>query len=66
MWDFATTNPGYTFLIVLAFCWAVRAPFEYSYKAYRRRLRSRDIAAHGWPTAPIDADGDVIYSEYEE
>jgi len=66
MWEFATTNPGYTFLIVWVLAWAFRAPFEYSYRAYKRRLRSRDIAAHGWPTPPLDADGDVMYPDNEE
>ena len=29
-------------------------------------LRSRNIAKHGWPTPPLDADGDVVRPEREE
>lgn len=37
------------------------APFRYPYLAYKRRLRSHDIQARGWPTAPfMDADGDIV------
>lgn len=42
------------------------APFKYSFMAYNRSVRARNIAAHGWPTAPVDADGDVVYPKPEE
>ena len=61
MWNFATANPGTAFLIVVVLAWAFVQPFHFAFRAYNRRLRSRNIAAHGWPTAPIDADGDVVY-----
>lgn len=63
MWDFANQNPVVTLIIVLALAYAATRPFAYAFRAYNRRLRSRSIAAHGWPTPPIDADGDVIYPE---
>ncbi|HEX5933761.1 MAG TPA: hypothetical protein VFY63_06320 [Pseudorhizobium sp.] len=38
------------------------APFFYPYLAYKRHLRSADIRARGWPTAPLmDADGDIVH-----
>ena len=66
MWDFAKTNPGYTFLIVWVLAWAAVQPFRYAYLSYNRKLRSRNIAAHGYPTAAnMDADGDIVHPECE-
>ena len=43
------------------------APFRYPYLAYKRHLRSQDIRAHGWPSAPfMDADGDIIHPPKEQ
>lgn len=61
--SFAIANPGYTFLIFWVLAWAVTRPFWYVFVAYNRKLRARNIAAHGWPTAPVDADGDVVYPD---
>ncbi len=66
MIEFAKANPGYTFLIIWALAWAATTPFAYAFKAYNRTLRSRNIAAQGWPTAPVDADGDVVYPQKKE
>ena len=66
MWNFATENPGYTFLIVWVLAWATTRPFWFAFKAYNRTLRSRNIIAQGWPKAPIDADGDVVQPELED
>ena len=66
MWDFATANPGTAFLIVLVLAWAFIEPFRYAFRAYNRRLRSRNIAAHGWPKPPVDADGDIVYPPVAE
>lgn len=66
MWDFAKTNPGYTFLIVWVLAWAAVQPFKYAYYAWNRTLRARNIAAHGYPTSPhMDADGDLVYPKDE-
>lgn len=65
MWNFATTNPGYTFLIIWVLAWAITRPFWYAWLAYNRTLRSRNIVAQGWPTAPLDADGDIVYEKDE-
>jgi hypothetical protein len=66
MFEFATANPGYTFLIVWVLAWAATRPFWYAWVAYNRTLRSRNIVAHGWPTAPVDADGDVVYPKNDD
>ena len=35
-------------------------------KCWSRWLRSRNIARHGWPTAPnMDADGDIVHPKQE-
>jgi len=66
MWEFAKENPFLFFLIFWIAAWAVTRPFWWAFKAYNRSLRSKNIAAQGWPTAPIDADGDVVYPKKEE
>lgn len=37
-----------------------RAPFEFAFRAFNRRLRSKNIIARGWPPTHLDADGDVV------
>ena len=66
MWEFAKTNPGTFFFIILVLAWAATRAFWYAWVAYNRTLRSRNIAAHGWPIPPIDADGDVVYRDQDE
>ena len=66
VWDFANESPLAAFCMVLVLAYAATRPFAYVFKAYNRKLRSRNIAAHGWPTPPIDADGDVVYPEKDE
>ena len=59
--QFSQREPLAAIIIVLIICYAATRPFAYGFMAYNRRLRSMNIRAHGWPTAPIDADGDVVY-----
>lgn len=66
MIEFANQNPGYAFLIVWVVAWACVQPFRLASASYARRLRSKNIAAHGWPVAPIDADGDVVYEKKDD
>jgi len=66
MWSFAAQNPGTFFFVALVAGWTVTRPFHYAFMAYNRTLRSRNIVAHGWPTAPVDADGDVVYPESDD
>lgn len=63
MWEFASAHPVAAFFMLWVVAWAAVQPFRYAYLAYNRTLRSRHIAAHGWPTAPVDADGDVVYPD---
>lgn len=62
MWDFANSSPITT--VILAYL--LMAPVRYAFRAYNRHLRSKNIALHGWPTAPIDADGDVVYPDKDD
>lgn len=66
MWTFANENPlTFAFLCCVAagtFC----SPFRYAYLAYKNKNRAKNIAAHGWPTPPLDADGDVVFPEKDE
>lgn len=39
--------------------------WKYPWHVMKRAIRSRDIQKHGWPTAPVDADGDVVHPEKE-
>jgi len=59
IYEFMGSHPVLTF--VLAFVAAIVAcePF----RTVRRWLRSRDIQKHGWPSAPMDADGDIVRRE---
>lgn len=57
---FADTNPWLTFSM---FWLAVHGVVQIVYmplKLVNRILRHRNILKHGYPTAPVDADGDVI------
>lgn len=63
---FANEHPFLLFIGALFLLWAWLAPFSYLFRAYNRTLRSRNIVAQGWPKAPIDADGDVVYPDKEE
>jgi hypothetical protein len=65
-WTFASNNPLTALLIVWIVMYAATRPFKYAMRAYIRRLRSRDIQAHGWPRIPMDADGDIVYPDKDE
>lgn len=62
IWDFANHHP----FIACILAYLVMSPVRYAFRAYNRHLRAKNIAAHGWPTAPIDADGDVVWPEKKE
>lgn len=59
MWEFAGEHYIVTILIVWSICSVLKMPFW----ALNRFFRSRNIAKHGWPTAPMDADGDLVYPD---
>lgn len=54
MTQFALTHPTMTFILGLAVILAV-SPF----RMWNRYMRSKNIAAHGWPPPHCDADGDL-------
>ncbi|TCU34036.1 hypothetical protein EV129_11319 [Rhizobium azibense] len=74
LFQFAGNHPFLTWFIawgIWPVCWTVHAvlttPFRCAYGAYKRKLRSRDIQAHGWRTARLmDADGDIVHPPKEE
>jgi len=66
MWEFAESHPLITLALAMIAAGTVTAPFRYAFRAYNRTLRSRNIALHGWPTAPIDADGEVVYPDKDD
>jgi hypothetical protein len=51
--------------VILAFIAGsvVTSPFRYGFRAYNRHLRSKNIAAQGWPPEHLDADGDFKKTE---
>lgn len=62
VWEFAAQNP----LTAMILAYILMAPVRYGFRAFNRYLRHKNILAHGWPEAPLDADGDVVYPEKEE
>jgi len=61
VWEFANNHPFIALILAYLLMAPVRYGCKYGFKVYNRRLRSKNIAAHGWPTAPVDADGDVVW-----
>jgi hypothetical protein len=51
MWNFASSNPGYSFLIVFVVCLTVCS-------LWRRAMKTLAIRTSGWPPPHLDADGD--------
>jgi hypothetical protein len=60
-WDFASGSPYLATFIVFLVIMLVRSASKSIVLAWNRWLRSRNIRAHGWPRAPVDADGDLVY-----
>lgn len=58
VWDFASEHWFVALLIVWSvaktFCFCVALP-----------IRAINIYKHGWPPAPLDADGDIHYPDTE-
>lgn len=62
MWIFADHHPYIAFFALCVAAGTITAPLRWSWMAYNRFLRSKNIAARGWPTAPLmDADGDIVH-----
>ena len=56
LFRFMSDSPFLTFFLALIIAEVLKAPFIVA----KRWIRHLDIKAHGWPAAPLDADGDVI------
>lgn len=61
VWDFASAHYIVALLALWIVAWACVQPFRCAFRAYNRSVRGRNIAAHGWPVPPVDADGDIVY-----
>lgn len=62
---FAGEHPIVAVLIVWAICGLLRFITAQPFRIINRILRARNIREHGWPIAPVDADGDVVYPKNE-
>ena len=60
MWEFANQHELVSLLIVAVLATAAASPFYFAFLAYKQTLRSRNIAAKGWPPLPLNADGDIV------
>lgn len=58
-WTFA----GEHYIVLLFIVWSAATVLKSPFWALNRYFRSRNIAQHGWPTAPMDADGDIVYPD---
>lgn len=54
---------GEHYIVTILIVWSIAGVLKMPFWALNRFFRSRNIRAHGWPTAPIDADGDVVYPD---
>lgn len=54
--EFTKQNP-FLSLCVLG---SIYYGWKYPWHVHKRAIRSRDIQKHGWPIAPMDADGDIV------
>jgi hypothetical protein len=59
--DFAAHNPVLAVFLFVAMEVFTVVLISLPFLLANRFLRSRNIAKHGWPTPPLDADGDVVW-----
>jgi hypothetical protein len=62
-WEYADHHPGYALTMVIVTAITITEIFQHCDRAWKRYLRARNIAAHGWPQPPVDADGDLVYPD---
>lgn len=65
IWEFASNSPWLAFFLALIAAISIETIVTCPLKAYKLYLRRKNISQHGWPTAPIDADGDVVLPKKE-
>lgn len=64
--QFTIEHPWLTVFMFWIAGWVVTSPFRFTFLAWNRYLRSKNIAQHGWPTAPVDADGDIVHPSKDD
>ena len=63
IYDFMDKHWFVTVILSLIGASTIAFPFRCVAIMYSRMLRSRNIAARGWPPAHLDADGDPVKNE---
>jgi hypothetical protein len=56
--SFAAASPWLAFGLSALAVYVLCLPFGFAFRCWNRYLRSRNIAARGWPPEHLDADGD--------
>ena len=64
--ELAKVAPLTAFVLVCSAYYLAKCILWMPYNILQRCLRHRAIMRHGWPTPPMDADGDVIYPDCED
>lgn len=59
LFHFMDQHTFIAFCMICAVYYTIKLPFW----ILNRYFRSRNIRAHGWPPAPMDADGDIALPE---
>lgn len=54
---------GEHYVVTILVVWSAASVLKTPFWALNRYFRSRNIAKHGWPAAPMDADGDIVYPD---
>lgn len=55
---FASANGWLTFFLFWIVGWVITVIVSQPFRIFNRWMRSRNIAARGWPPEHLDADGD--------
>lgn len=64
--DLAKVAPFTALIVVCAAYYSVKWVVWMPHYLLSRWSRHKCIMAHGWPTAPVDADGDVVYPDADD
>lgn len=60
-WQFASDHPFAAFCMLWIVGWVISVIVTQPLRFWNRWLRHKNIAAHGWPEPPLDADGNVVH-----
>lgn len=58
LYAFVSNNQMPAFFLALIAAWVTVSIASQPFRFFNRWMRSRNIAARGWPPAHLDADGD--------